>query len=151
VEGGEDVAAQHRTTFAADVSLLASLRDFAVDAADSLGATIDRADLVVVVGELVANAAIHQHAEATLGVTARPDGGLLIEVADGDPGVPSMVDGEAAGIRGHRGMFLIDALSEAWGVEPSPDGKRVWAILPPASRRPAADRGVSSRRSAQPG
>lgn len=145
------MAQQRRTTFAADVSLLASLRDFAVAAAEELGTAVDRGDLEVVAGELVANAAIHQDAEAALVLTARPDGGLLVEVTDHDHDVPTMVDGEAAGIRGHRGMFLIDALSEAWGVEPSPDGKRVWAILPPAERRPAPDRSVSSRRSTQPG
>ena len=158
-----DVDAHRSLRFAPDVAVLASVRDFADAAADQLGATVDRADLAVIVGELAANAAIHQDCEAELTVRRRADGGLLVEVSDGDQAQPRMVDGEVSGMRGHRGMFLVDVLSEAWGVEPSWTGKRVWALVPPASRRfdphaaaaaPEAEQAsspVSSRRSAPHG
>lgn len=151
-----DAVEEHRSKrFAADVALLASVRDFAVATAAELGATVDPADLAVIVGELAANAAIHQDEEAELTLRRRADGGLLVEVRDGDPSQPRMVDGEVDGMRGHRGMFLIDALSEAWGVEPSPTGKLVWALVPPASRRDggtgARPEELSPRRSAPRG
>ena len=157
------VEAERSMRFAPDVAVLASVRDFAEAAADALGSTVDRADLAVIVGELAANAAIHQDREAELTVRRRADGGLLVEVSDGDTAQPRMVDGEVSGMRGHRGMFLVDVLSEAWGVEPSWDGKRVWALVPPASRRDETVAGaagteaeeapaqVSSRRSAPRG
>ncbi|MGW1746456.1 ATP-binding protein [Streptomyces sp. NPDC002092] len=31
---------------------------------------------------------------------------------------------------GGRGLFLVDALSESWGVRPRSTGKTVWAHLP---------------------
>lgn len=149
------VTTQRSIRFAADVALLASIRDFAVAAAEDLRTTVDHADLAVIVGELAANAAIHQDHEAELTLRRQDDGGLLVEVRDGDPAQPRMVEGEVDGMRGHRGMFLVDVLSEAWGVEPSPTGKLVWALVPPASRRdaPAPKRSeeLSPRRSAPHG
>jgi hypothetical protein len=32
--------------------------------------------------------------------------------------------------RSGRGLHLVGALARAWGVEPSADGKTVWAELP---------------------
>lgn len=114
--------------FPADVAHLAAIRDFADDAARSLGVEVDANDLAVVVGELAANAAVHQRSEAEITLSV-VDGGLQVEVRDDDPFVPDVVHGEAWDTDGHRGLFLVDALSRAWGVEPLERGKRVWAVL----------------------
>lgn len=114
--------------FPADVAHLAAVRDFARSAAAELGAVVDENDLAVVVGELAANAAVHQSGEAEITLAA-VDEGLQIEVRDEDPFVPDIVHGDAWDTEGHRGLFLVDALSRAWGVEPLDRGKRVWAVL----------------------
>ena len=36
-------------------------------------------------------------------------------------------------LEGHRGLFLVGALSQSWGVTPEAEGKRIWARLVPAS------------------
>jgi anti-sigma regulatory factor (Ser/Thr protein kinase) len=96
---------------------------------------VDRNDLSVVVGELAANAAIHQEDDAEITLAVTPEGSLQIEVYDGDPFIPDVVDGDAWDVDGHRGLFLVDALSESWGVEPIDGGKRVWAVLVPVHAR----------------
>jgi len=121
--------------FAADVTHLASVRDFASIAYQELGAMWDRDDLLVVVGELAANAAIHQRSESRLILTRRDDETMQVDVVDRDPTIPAVVHNEPWDLDGHRGLPLVDALSVSWGVEPSGDGKRVWAIL---ARVPAA-------------
>ena len=44
------------------------------------------------------------------------------------PSSTSLPDGTA---RTGRGLFMVEALSQAWGVEPLPDGggKTVWASI----------------------
>jgi anti-sigma regulatory factor (Ser/Thr protein kinase) len=121
--------------FPAEVAHLASVRDFAVSAAAELGVELDRNDLTVVVGELAANAAVHQEGEAEITLARTPEGSLQIEVFDQDPFVPEVVEGDAWDVDGHRGLFLVDALSESWGVEPVEGGKRVWAVLVPERAR----------------
>lgn len=119
-------------TFDPDASQLAGIRDFALRAAAALGATVDLELLAVVVGELAANAVIHQHGGAELTLRLVEGDILEVEVRDADVGVPQFVDDEPWSTSGHRGIKLVAALSDAWGVEPSPTGKRVWARLPTA-------------------
>lgn len=127
---------QSRTMrFSADVRHLASVRDFAVAAAEDLGVAVDRDDLAVVVGELAANAAVHQESEAAITLSVVADAALRVEVEDHDPHVPAVVNGEPWDVEGHRGLFLVEALSAEWGVEPLQQGKRIWAVLPPAHAR----------------
>ena len=91
-----------------------------VDPAVGLG------DLLLVVSELVTNAVLHADTPARF--VLRWDGRRArIEVTDGDhrpPRVP--VDAPAIG---GRGLFLVDRLSTAWGSDPSPSGKTVWATV----------------------
>ncbi|WP_405644579.1 ATP-binding protein [Streptomyces uncialis] len=95
------------------------------------GLPLDPAALVV--AELAANAALHGSDRRTgfrlsLSVT---DTALRIEVSDsaGDrmpgAGLP------AAGAESGRGLLLVEALAERWGVTPGPPpGKTVWAEVP---------------------
>ena len=68
-----DAVEEHRSKrFAADVALLASVRDFAVATAAELGATVDPADLAVIVGELAANAAFVGYRNGVLRLALLP-------------------------------------------------------------------------------
>ncbi|MDV9198241.1 ATP-binding protein [Streptomyces sp. Wh19] len=77
-------------------------------------------------------------------------GGVRVEVADACPDVPRMVVGDELD-EGGRGLVLVDAVTDKWGVEPRPDGrgKTVWfECLAVAG---AADRAIAlSDRSAAP-
>jgi anti-sigma regulatory factor (Ser/Thr protein kinase) len=115
--------------FPADVAHVASARDFAAQAADELGSPVDRHDLALIVGELVANAAEHQAGEAELVVRVHPSGDLEVEVADHDPTIPVAVESAPWDLEGHRGLHLVGAISHSWGVQREGDGKRIWARL----------------------
>jgi YD repeat-containing protein len=81
-------------------------------------------DVLLVVSELVTNAAVH--AKTTTRVTVRWDGNsALVEVFDADehPPVLSMKPLTVGG----WGLHLVDRISRVWGSEASADGKRVWA------------------------
>ncbi|MFI5767578.1 ATP-binding protein [Streptomyces sp. NPDC051658] len=56
-----------------------------------------------------------------------PAGGVRVEVADDCPDVPRMVVGDELD-EGGRGLLLVAALADRWGVEPRRDGrgKTVW-------------------------
>jgi anti-sigma regulatory factor (Ser/Thr protein kinase) len=115
--------------FPADVTHVASARDFAARTADELGSTVDRDDLALVVSELVANAAEHQANEAELVVRVHPNGDIDVEVLDHDPTIPQAIESAPWDLEGHRGLHHVGAISPTWGVRPEADGKRVWARL----------------------
>lgn len=85
-------------------------------------------DAQLVVTELVTNALVH--AGSTCELSARlGDSVLRLEVIDTGHGVP---DPQLAGPMSERGrgLLLVSALSTAWGMEGSPDGRKmVWAEL----------------------
>jgi anti-sigma regulatory factor (Ser/Thr protein kinase)/anti-anti-sigma regulatory factor len=74
--------------------------------------------------ELVANVVRHAHTtmEFTLGLR---DGRLCVTVRDGSRRLPRAVDPGVADAGG-RGLHLVRALTDSWGVLPTTDGKVVW-------------------------
>lgn len=112
----------------------------------------------LLVSELVTNAVLHARTplEITIGVAA---GALEIAVSDHDrrlpvtraarrdlvadllqleqsggaddaePRHPSLHVGEAGSVLAGRGLLLVDALSDEWGVCELADGKAVWARI----------------------
>lgn len=83
-------------------------------------------DCELVVSELMAN--VVQHARTPVTVRLVVDTTLRVEVHDGNSIVPAMA--EAAGdVESGRGLFIIEALSSAWGISPTTDGKCVWVEL----------------------
>ncbi|WP_328326157.1 MULTISPECIES: ATP-binding protein [unclassified Streptomyces] len=56
-----------------------------------------------------------------------PGRGVRVEVADGCPQLPSAAVGDELD-EGGRGLVLVEALTDSWGVEPRSDGcgKTVW-------------------------
>jgi hypothetical protein len=53
---------------------------------------------------------------------------LRLSVLDDAPGSPRVRDPDWADPRG-RGLRIVAALSDGWGVEPCETGKEVWARL----------------------
>lgn len=86
----------------------------------------------VVVSELVTNAIQHGQGPVGLRVT-RSTHALRIEVTDGTPAPARMRCADAAD-EGGRGLLLVAALSDNWGV--SPDGTTTWATFALPTGRP---------------
>jgi len=81
-------------------------------------------DVCVAVSELITNAVVHAQSATSLTLVDLR-GGVRVTVRDEDPVAPVLNQaGETD--TGGRGMFLVDALSDNWGVEPDPPGKVVW-------------------------
>jgi anti-sigma regulatory factor (Ser/Thr protein kinase) len=88
---------------------------------------VDAASLLV--SELVTNAV--QHARSTVEVLVRRHGirsVLRIEVRDGSARPPLMGGFDPDALSG-RGLALVEAVSDRWGVETDAGGKRVWFEL----------------------
>lgn len=91
---------------------------------------IDRAALGVT--ELLAN--VHQHTGADKRCTVELvllQGSVTVSVRDHDPSPPRVRPSGALATSG-RGLALVAAVSESWGmrVRPDGDGKVVWFTLP---------------------
>ena len=81
---------------------------------------------VLVTSELATNAVVHANTDFTVCVESGPP--VRIEVADGStekvvPLRPTELN--PAG----RGLTIVAALADRWGVEYADDGKRVWVEL----------------------
>lgn len=91
------------------------------------------ADAQLVLTELVTNAQLHGEPPLLVGVTSIGDGAVRVEVADAGRRrlvLPAHTPDAMTG----RGLTVVAALSESWGVDPVPDGgKVVWAVLRPGS------------------
>ncbi|MFF9124445.1 ATP-binding protein [Streptomyces sp. NPDC014889] len=97
---------------------------------------VDVADAVQIVAELAANAAFHGRVRGRdfrLAMKLHGDGVLRIEVTDarGDR-LPRIADPVTADAESGRGLLLVAALADRWGVTEAPaHGKTVWAELAP--------------------
>jgi anti-sigma regulatory factor (Ser/Thr protein kinase) len=77
--------------------------------------------------EVVTNAVVH--GDGTVMVRAQTgDGRLRVEVQDDGDGAPVVQDAERDD-EGGRGLALVAALADDWGVERVPGGKYVWFEL----------------------
>ncbi|MGP8299019.1 ATP-binding protein [Streptomyces inhibens] len=80
---------------------------------------------VLLVSELVGNAVRHTGAR-TFGLRMlRRRGWLRIEVRDPSRGLPCLMPVQEMDTSG-RGLFLVDTLSDRWGVDLLPRGKTTW-------------------------
>ncbi|MFJ8536848.1 ATP-binding protein [Streptomyces sp. NPDC093591] len=105
---------------------------------DEWGLTAYIEDAVIVVGELIANAARHAleadgHDETTatawLGLVRRQQA-VICAVADPSSCVPVLQHPGQLSESG-RGLQIIEALTASWGCSrPQSSGKMVWARLP---------------------
>ncbi|MFC9464739.1 SpoIIE family protein phosphatase [Streptomyces coelicoflavus] len=98
------------------------------------------ADALVVVSELVTNAVVHAGTDVEVGLRAEATGTLVVEVADRHPSrAPRGGDHETPHEPAEygRGLRLVAALAESWGITYRPGTKTVWARLPAPGAEPA--------------
>ena len=84
-------------------------------------------DAELLTSEIVTNAVTHGASGPSDELTVRvvADGYVRVEVVD--PGPPfDLAAAERAPHPGGWGLFLVDALATAWGVDPEGAGKKVW-------------------------
>nr|WP_189104265.1 ATP-binding protein [Streptomyces kronopolitis] len=88
---------------------------------------------VLLVSELVGNAVRHTGAR-TFGLRMlRRRGWIRIEVRDPSRGLPCLMPVQEMDVSG-RGLFLVDTLSDRWGVDLLPRGKTTWFEVRVADR-----------------
>ena len=104
-------------------------RDFvraALEATDVEIAIIETAELLT--SELVTNVFVHVGSASELIVQA-DDGSVRVDITDHDDRRPEIATPTADNPHG-RGLRIVDALADAWGVDPEPGhGKTVWFEL----------------------
>ncbi|MEV8097467.1 ATP-binding protein [Kitasatospora sp. NPDC085879] len=89
----------------------------------------DTAELLA--SELVTNALVHTPHGAVFDVELSADRRLRIEVRDGAPGLPGRrAPGDYA--TSGRGLLLVEAMADDWGVQLRGDGKTTWFELGPS-------------------
>ncbi|MER7836275.1 ATP-binding protein [Streptomyces sp. NPDC096040] len=98
-------------------------------------------EAVQVVAELASNAVLHGRVlgrDFSLGLRLHAGGTLRIEVTDarGDR-VPRVHDPASADAESGRGLWIVAAYADRWGVDEAPAGcKVVWAELAPGRGGP---------------
>jgi anti-sigma regulatory factor (Ser/Thr protein kinase) len=137
-------------------------------------------EVTLAVSELVTNAVLHArtHVEIELCVS---DGMLVLCVSDKDsrppvvrpvrldlladldavptPGLradvderqPAMSIGASGNVAGGRGLLIIDALADEWGVSERSDGKEVWLTIPVPWPHPGPCECAENHRAVRPG
>lgn len=84
-------------------------------------------DAVLLVSELVTNSVLHGGPPLVVAVDC--DGtALQVRVRDGATEMPAPRPAQFSDENG-RGLALVAAMSEQWGVDPAPDGKHVWFVI----------------------
>lgn len=135
---------RHRSMpFAADPRAAGAARTLVVDSltAWQLPELVDTAELLT--SELVTNALLHARTPLAVSL-AVAHGWLEVSVADRDPHPPRgrhQAPVDAMGVApellpGGRGLLLVDALADEWGVEQRSTGKQVWFTLATGPRWP---------------
>ena len=90
-------------------------------------------DADLLLSELVGNAVRHTGARVFGLRMRRRRGWIRIEVRDPSRGLPCLMPVQETDISG-RGLFLVDKLSDRWGVDLLPRGKTTWFEMRVADR-----------------
>jgi anti-sigma regulatory factor (Ser/Thr protein kinase) len=115
---------------------VAAVRRFVRDALkDQPPEIVDAAELMAC--ELATNCVRHAHTDFELAIDSQAQ--IRVEVRDTDRSRPMMrapTPEEPSG----RGLLIVDAMSDTWGIIPSSTGKTVWFALKPgvSEEAPAA-------------
>ena len=112
-------------TLPAELRSVRAARRFVVDRCREAGMTDDRCDdVLLLASELVTNAILHGRSEVAVEVEVRRDV-VRTSVFDENSRHPAPVAEDPDALDG-RGLALVEALAERWGVEDRPLGKAVW-------------------------
>ena len=118
---------QAEATFEPDIHSPQAARAFLDEQLDRWGMTRVAEVTEVLVSELVTNAVVHARTDATVRVSTRADR-VRVEVTDRSSEPAEMQEFSAQAMSG-RGLRIVDALADAWGVDHRADGKTVWFEL----------------------
>ena len=137
-----------RATLAPEPRSARAARDFVAHTCSDWGCSHQVLAATLIASELVTNAVRHARTPLTMSVS-RCGRRLRVGVRDHDstPPTPRVVGSDDAS---GRGMQVVEALCEDWGVLSAAGGKVVWAILPaqPDQMSAAADTPPDARPSA---
>jgi len=117
----------HRLPFDLKRESPALTRGFTAGVLRGAGWDTDVDTAVLLVSELVTNAVRHARPPCALVVTFGEDA-VELSVEDGDTRAPSARHAAALDENG-RGLMLVSALADEWGVRPTPEGKATWFRL----------------------
>lgn len=81
-------------------------------------------DAALAISEVVTNAVLHGREPITVRFLVGTDG-VRVEVHDGSPVSPAFSMMDPTAVTG-RGLVLVSAVSDSWGVDPDEHGKTVW-------------------------
>jgi anti-sigma regulatory factor (Ser/Thr protein kinase) len=84
-----------------------------------------------------------RHAQTEFELTIHTQGQIRIEVRDAGEGRPRLLSPAEREISG-RGLRIVEAMADAWGIIPVANGKTVWFTLPQPG---VSSEAASSRRS----
>ena len=115
-------AASASESFAPHPDEVAAVRGFVGQCAEWWG--LDGTDVVLIASELASNAVLHGRTDFV--VTMRSAGDLVRLEVDDRSTRPLAPRPESAIATSGRGLAVVVALADEWGVERRHDGKRVW-------------------------
>jgi anti-sigma regulatory factor (Ser/Thr protein kinase) len=87
--------------------------------------TVEAAELMAT--ELASNCVLHARTDFELTIDSRNQ--IRIAVSDTGHGRPRLLHPTPRELSG-RGLRIVEAMSDAWGVIPTANGKTVWFTLP---------------------
>jgi two-component sensor histidine kinase len=91
--------------------------------------------IILVASELVGNAVLHSNSAQSTVLEVNwdvDDTGVTVCVADSSTKLPRRREAQDDEVGG-RGLAIIDAVADVWGVDCRPTGKQVWAHVPVGS------------------
>jgi two-component sensor histidine kinase len=83
--------------------------------------------VMLVANELVANAIVHARSAPVLSLS-ESGADLLLRVSDESHTLP-IPQAPTTNESGGRGLLLVDALADRWGIDARADGKSVWVAF----------------------
>jgi CheY-like chemotaxis protein len=126
---GQQHVARASIELDATVESAREARSFVRETLRSWGVDEPMDDALLGVSELVSNAVVHAGSRCELRLGLSPLV-VRVEVLDGGGGTPDPLPPSRTRPHG-RGLNLIDAVANAWGVDPQQSGgKMVWAEIP---------------------
>lgn len=126
--GGSGGSGRFQLPLPGDARAVRRARRFVAEHCAALGLTPERCDdAVLLTSELVTNAVLHGRSDVCLELLDS-HGVVRVSVGDENSRRPAAVAQDAAALDG-RGLALVDAVAQRWGVEDRPLGKAVWFEL----------------------
>jgi DNA-binding NarL/FixJ family response regulator len=121
----EEILARSQRTLEPDIGSSAAARRF-MEETLSRWECADVLDVVnLLVSELVTNAVVHGGSEADVSVILTPSA-LRFEVGDRDEFIPAAKGPNDDWATSGRGLALVDAMAQAWGIQKVKGGKVIW-------------------------